>query len=150
MQFYKSFLQNENIYRISVVIGLIIMLVLVLSSSHSILAMLESLVTETQEYYACMCLRPLKQVFRNACQLAQDGCCLAFSVGFPLLGSKHRKHVHRSFSLAAQMLESIESPLARLRAQLHLEVNIPLPRNLGECSFFSLPFRVPFSNIRQT
>lgn len=53
--------------------------------------------------------------------LTQEGCCLAFSVGFPLLGKRHRKHVHRCFSVAAQILQDLESPLARLRAQLHLE-----------------------------
>ncbi|CAM9887814.1 unnamed protein product, partial [Ectocarpus sp. 8 AP-2014] len=52
----------------------------------------------------------------------QEGCCLAFSTGVPLLGSRHRKHVHRCFSLAAQILQDLQSPLARLRAQLHLEV----------------------------
>ena len=54
---------------------------------------------------------------------SQEGCCLAFSVGLPLLGKRHRKHVHRCFSLAAQILQELESPLARLRAQLHLEVS---------------------------
>ncbi|CAN0378758.1 unnamed protein product, partial [Hapterophycus canaliculatus] len=54
-------------------------------------------------------------------ELLQEGCCLAFSVGVPLLGKRHRKHVHRCFSLAAQILQDLESPLARLRAQLHLE-----------------------------
>lgn len=53
----------------------------------------------------------------------QEGCCLAFSVGLPLLGKRHRKHVHRCFSLAAQILQELESPLARLRAQLHLEAS---------------------------
>lgn len=53
----------------------------------------------------------------------QEGCCLAFSTGVPLLGSRHRKHVHRCFSLAAQILQDLKSPLARLRAQLHLEVS---------------------------
>lgn len=54
----------------------------------------------------------------------QEGCCLAFSIGVPLLGKHHRKHVHRCFSLAAQILQDLESPLARLRAQLHLEVKM--------------------------
>lgn len=52
----------------------------------------------------------------------QEGCCLAFTVGFPLLGRRHRKHVYRCFTLATQILQDIQSPLSRLRAQLHLEV----------------------------
>lgn len=52
----------------------------------------------------------------------QEGCCLAFAVGVPLLGKHQRRHVHRCFALAAQILQDLESPLARLRAQLHLEV----------------------------
>lgn len=40
----------------------------------------------------------------------------------PLLGKRHRKHVYRCFTVAAQVLEDLESPLVRLRAQLHFEV----------------------------
>lgn len=66
----------------------------------------------------------------------QEGCSLAFSIGLPLLGKRHRKHVHRCFTLAAQILQDLESPLARLRAQLHLEVSSPIPAEGGhlECA----------------
>lgn len=53
----------------------------------------------------------------------QEGCCLAFSIAMPLLGKRHRKHVYRCFTVAAQVLEDLESPLVRLRTQLHFEVS---------------------------
>merc|ERR1711865_13776 len=56
------------------------------------------------------------------CNLIQEGCVLAWNLGLDLLQPHLRKHVHRLFSAAASALEEIQSPLTRLRAQLHMEV----------------------------
>jgi len=54
--------------------------------------------------------------------LLQEGAVLAWNLGLPLLQPHLRKHVHRVFNLAAQVLQEISSPLTPLRAMLHLEV----------------------------
>ena len=54
--------------------------------------------------------------------LLQEGAVLAWNLGLPLLQPHLRKHVHRVFSLAAQILADISSPLTKLRSMLHLEV----------------------------
>ncbi len=53
--------------------------------------------------------------------LLEEGAILAWNLGLPLLQPHLRKHVHRVFNLAAQVLGEISSPLAKLRAMLHLE-----------------------------
>jgi len=54
--------------------------------------------------------------------LLQEGAVLAWNLGLPLLQPHLRKHAHRVFTLAAQVLSEISSPLVRLRAMLHYEV----------------------------
>ena len=54
--------------------------------------------------------------------LLQEGAILAWNLGLPLIQPHLRKHVHRVFNLAAQVLHEISSPLTELRAMLHLEV----------------------------
>ncbi|GMI14612.1 hypothetical protein TrLO_g7160 [Triparma laevis f. longispina] len=54
--------------------------------------------------------------------LMQEGAVIAWNLGLPLLQPHLRKHVHRVFTLAAQVLSEINSPLTELRALLHLEV----------------------------
>ncbi|GMH80291.1 hypothetical protein TrST_g6381 [Triparma strigata] len=54
--------------------------------------------------------------------LMQEGAVIAWNLGLPLLQPHLRKHVHRVFTLAAQVLGEINSPLTELRALLHLEV----------------------------
>ena len=54
--------------------------------------------------------------------LLQEGAVLAWNLGLPLLQPHLRKHAHRVFTLAAQVLGEISSPLVRLRAMLHFEV----------------------------
>jgi hypothetical protein len=63
-----------------------------------------------------------------ACQRAEDpdllheGCILAWNVSMPLLQAHLLKHVHRLFTIAANALEDIDSPLKPLRAKFHFEV----------------------------
>lgn len=51
----------------------------------------------------------------------QDGSTLAWNVALPLLQHNTRHHVARCFTIAAKALRAVDSPLHRLRTQLHLE-----------------------------
>lgn len=46
---------------------------------------------------------------------------LAWNTALPLLQPNLRHHVARLFTIAAKALRAIDSPLHRLRTQLHLE-----------------------------
>ena len=55
-------------------------------------------------------------------ELIQDGCVLIWNVALPLLQPSLRGHAERALYLAAAALEAIGSPLAQLRASVHLEL----------------------------
>jgi hypothetical protein len=54
--------------------------------------------------------------------LVQEICVEMWNALFPLLVPHLRKRVHRSVQIIASALADIESPLCRLRAQVHLEL----------------------------
>lgn len=63
-----------------------------------------------------------KRMGPSASQVLHEGCVLAWNIGLPLLQDHLRKHVNKLFSVAALALEEIDSPMKKLRAQLHYEV----------------------------
>ena len=54
--------------------------------------------------------------------LLHEGCVLAWNLSLPLLQPHLLKHVHRLFTIAANSLEELDSPMKSLRAKLHFEV----------------------------
>lgn len=55
-------------------------------------------------------------------ELTQEGCALVWNIGLALTQPHVRKHTHRAFRVAAQLLEELKSPLVEVRARLHMEL----------------------------